>query len=113
MAGTHGTKTTMATPKEKNDATTQSTTSISMKMCPELKEFYERHGLDGAEQLVLNASQHAPSRFIRLNPRYDKQATLRLLEVCFEYWFVVIVVSRLNDGISCFAFWLFVSDRTW
>jgi hypothetical protein len=87
----------MATSKEKdNRPTTQSETSSSMKMCPELKEFYERHGLDGAEQLVLDASQHAPSRFIRLNPRYDKQATLRLLEVCFEYWFVVIVVQCLN-----------------
>lgn len=88
-------KTIMASPNNNNtgDAvqSNESDNEKSVKMCPELKEFYTRHGVVDAEDLLdANGPSAASSlRFIRLNPRYDKEETLRLLEVC---WHLIICI---------------------
>lgn len=72
----------MAGCKEEGDAVaqTQESSGISMKLCPELKAFYDRHGVVDAEAILDADAQHS-MRFVRLNPRHDKAETLSLLRV--------------------------------
>lgn len=71
--------------QSKSDVSTMATTNAPshqtkaspIKMCPELKAFYDSHGISGEELLGVELT----TRFVRLNPRYDKEETLALLQV--------------------------------
>jgi len=53
-----------------------------MKMCPELKAFYNQHGIVDTEAILEDDANQLSMRFIRLNLRHDKDETLSLLKVC-------------------------------
>jgi len=87
----------MATFQEQSAATTQPQTQSGscIKMCPELKAFYDRHGIVGAEEMLVADAQHE-MRFVRLNPRHDKDETLAHLKVrTFPYIYFVFVLFQL------------------
>lgn len=75
--------TTNSSEESKDAAQPQKSGLPSMKMCPKLQAFYDRHGIVGAEALVLGGAKEHPHslRFVRLNPRHDKEETVCLLKV--------------------------------
>ena len=70
----------MATGTNQEEDDGETSDGPAIKMCPELKAFYDHHGILGAEQ-ILRAQGNPSTRFVRLNPRHDKAETLSLLKV--------------------------------
>ena len=52
----------------------------SSVLTKELENFYDNHNLSGLSN-YLRSNAAPPARFVRLNPRFDSQATLALLNV--------------------------------
>jgi hypothetical protein len=68
-----------------DDKHPQTLEKAPIKICPELKAFYGGNGIVDAEDL-LDPRKAQPPRFVRLNPRYDKNETLSLLKVIDSYF---------------------------
>ena len=68
------------------DTTTDKRSSTRKEIAPsivsnELKKFYENHGIDVDCLAEVSDEDPSASRFIRLNPRFDRNETLLLLKV--------------------------------
>jgi hypothetical protein len=52
-------------------------------LAPELADYYKKHGVEGVEDYLSGGPSNSdiPSRFIRVNPRFDREETLRILKV--------------------------------
>ena len=83
-----------------NDAHSQEIKLSPMKMCPELKEFYESHGIFPEDLLGVQLT----TRFVRLNPRFDKKETLALLKV-ISHSVCIVSVLGLEYSHMQISFW--------
>lgn len=81
----------MATPREEHvsqaadgdDQAPSKEFRRSALLAPELKRFYDQHNVEGIEEFLGRGDDEVTSsvRFVRLNPRFDKEETLSFLQV--------------------------------
>ena len=66
-----------------------------VKVSDEIRSFYAEHGIDLVREFTTSKDGHGV-RFVRLNPRFDREETIRQLKVSFELGFHYRALSVMH-----------------
>ena len=71
--------------------------SENATLSAELRQFYDQHGIKGIDEYI-TTKQAPAARFVRLNPRFQQDETLRLLKASPSVLVSVFVVRHVSNN---------------